>query len=152
MSTFSGQKIPKDGTCFDYFYDWQADAFKEWSSKVCNPPHSAWLRSKQRLLTAPCPSSGVRNCCGRTCSSDWRRSTSCPTFSTLNICRPDRACRASTATRLFKGLVAPCCVDYTRYRSTGPSPSVRALVRRRSVSWRWQRRTQSECRTSLISL
>ncbi|CAM9107555.1 unnamed protein product [Discosporangium mesarthrocarpum] len=34
MSTFAGQKIPKEGTCFDYFYDWQGDQFVEWSAKV----------------------------------------------------------------------------------------------------------------------
>ena len=34
LSTFAGQKIPKEGTCFDYFYDWQSDAFKDWGTKV----------------------------------------------------------------------------------------------------------------------
>ncbi|CAN0161161.1 unnamed protein product [Scytosiphon promiscuus] len=34
LSTFAGQKIPKEGTCFDYFYDWQSDGFKEWSTQV----------------------------------------------------------------------------------------------------------------------
>lgn len=35
LSTFAGQKIPKEGTCFDYFYDWQSDGFKDWSTQVC---------------------------------------------------------------------------------------------------------------------
>lgn len=34
LSTFAGQKIPKEGTCFDYFYDWQSDGFKDWGTKV----------------------------------------------------------------------------------------------------------------------
>ncbi|CAB1116950.1 unnamed protein product [Ectocarpus sp. CCAP 1310/34] len=34
LSTFAGQKIPKEGTCFDYFYDWQSDGFKGWSTQV----------------------------------------------------------------------------------------------------------------------
>lgn len=34
LSTFAGQKIPKEGTCFDYFYDWQSDGFKDWSTQV----------------------------------------------------------------------------------------------------------------------
>lgn len=34
LSTFAGQKIPKEGTCFDYFYDWQSDTFQEWATKV----------------------------------------------------------------------------------------------------------------------
>lgn len=34
LSTFAGQKIPKEGTCFDYFYDWQTDGFKDWSTRV----------------------------------------------------------------------------------------------------------------------
>lgn len=36
LSTFAGQKIPKEGTCFDYFYDWQSDGFKDWSTQVCD--------------------------------------------------------------------------------------------------------------------
>lgn len=35
LSTFAGQKIPKEGTCFDYFYDWQSDGFKDWATQVC---------------------------------------------------------------------------------------------------------------------
>eukprot|EP00903_Cladosiphon_okamuranus_P006208 g6103.t2 len=34
LSTFAGQKIPKEGTCFDYFYDWESDGFKDWSTQV----------------------------------------------------------------------------------------------------------------------
>lgn len=37
LSTFAGQKIPKEGTCFDYFYDWQSDSFKDWATKVRSP-------------------------------------------------------------------------------------------------------------------
>ncbi|CAM9279490.1 unnamed protein product [Choristocarpus tenellus] len=34
LSTFAGQKLPKEGLCFDYFYDWQTDQFVDWGTKV----------------------------------------------------------------------------------------------------------------------
>lgn len=46
LSTFAGQKIPKEGTCFDYFYDWQSDGFKEWSTKVRVSVHVEVLTNK----------------------------------------------------------------------------------------------------------
>lgn len=54
LSTFAGQKIPKEGTCFDYFYDWQSDGFMDWATKVHVKVNNEEPATKLRIAPGVC--------------------------------------------------------------------------------------------------
>lgn len=52
LSAFAGLKIPKEGTCFDYYYDWQSDGFRDWATKVQGPLRAGQCVA-QHISTVP---------------------------------------------------------------------------------------------------